>query len=66
MEISKELEERWLAETKRIYDSIPMLSWEACEMAAWQKISDEVEQNKLWLYSKVGIDVAIDSCVDPQ
>jgi hypothetical protein len=43
-----------------------MLSWEACEMAAWQKISDEVEQNKLWLYSKVGIDVAIDSCVGPQ
>jgi hypothetical protein len=47
MEISKELEERWLEEAKRIYNSVPMLSWEACEMAAWQKISDEVEQNKL-------------------
>ena len=39
--IDKDLEERWLEETKRIYDSIPMLSWEACEMAAWHKISEE-------------------------
>lgn len=44
MEYSEEIKELWLTETKRIYDSIPMLSWEACELAAWNKIYNGVDE----------------------
>ena len=44
MEYSDEIKELWLTETKRIYDSIPMLSWEACELAAWNKIYNGVDE----------------------
>ena len=31
----------WNEETGKVYDKEPMLSWEACEMIAWNNLTEQ-------------------------
>lgn len=46
--LSEDVLEIWSAKTYQVYQSNPMLSWEACEMIAWHQMtkSNEVLDNE--------------------
>ena len=40
--MSEMSEEEWNEETYRVYQSMPMLSWEACEMIAYNNLTKKI------------------------
>jgi hypothetical protein len=34
-------DDTWAEETGKVYEENPMLSWEACEMIAWNKLTEQ-------------------------
>ena len=47
IELTKEINELWNEETYKVYKSEPMLSWEACEMVAWNRIAERIDYENL-------------------
>ena len=41
-------EEEWNEETYRVNQSMPMLSWEACEMIAWNNLQKRKSNENLY------------------
>ena len=47
IELSDTIRELWAEETYRVYKGEPMLSWEACEMIAWNRIAGKIGYENL-------------------
>lgn len=47
IELSDTVQELWAEETYRVYQGEPMLSWEACEMIAWNRIAEKIGYENL-------------------
>lgn len=41
--MTEEFVEAWAEETSKVYEGNPMLSWEACEMIAYNRVSKRFE-----------------------
>lgn len=46
-ELTDTIQELWSEETYRVYKKEPMLSWEACEMIAWNRIAEKIGYENL-------------------
>lgn len=47
IEVSDTIQELWADEAYKVYCSEPMLSWEACEMIAWNRIAGKIGYENL-------------------
>ncbi len=45
--MTEEFLEAWAAETSRIQEIQPMLTWEACEMIAYRNLTKKVDHEDL-------------------
>ena len=41
--MTEEFLEAWAAETSRVQEGYPMLSWEACEMIAYNRVQEKFD-----------------------
>ena len=46
IELTDTIQELWAEEAHRVYQVEPMLSWEACEMIAWNRIAEKMDLYK--------------------
>ena len=46
IELTDTVQELWAEETYQVYQREPMLSWEACEMIAWNRIAEKMDLYK--------------------
>jgi len=47
IELSDTVNELWAEETYRVYKAEPGLSWEACEMIAWNRVAKKIGYENL-------------------
>ena len=47
IKLTEEIEKIWNEETYKVYQGEPMLSWEACEMIAWNRIAEKIGHENL-------------------
>ena len=47
IKVTEEIDKLWNEETYKVYQGEPMLSWEACEMIAWNRISKKLNNEDL-------------------
>ena len=47
IELTDTAQELWAEEAYRVYQVEPMLSWEACEMIAWNTIAKKIGYENL-------------------
>ena len=47
IQLTDTVQELWAEETYQVYKREPMLSWEACEMIAWNTIAKKIGYENL-------------------